>query len=53
MKLKDPSLFRQQCYIDGKWVQAASGKTIVVRNPATGAIVCRSTLTNPTNGCVP
>jgi outer membrane receptor protein involved in Fe transport len=24
-----------------------------VRNPATGAIVCRSTLTNPTNGCVP
>ncbi|MCC6912581.1 MAG: TonB-dependent receptor [Rhodospirillaceae bacterium] len=24
-----------------------------VRNPATGAIVCRSTLTNPGNGCVP
>ena len=24
-----------------------------VRNPTTGAIVCRSTLTNPTNGCVP
>ncbi len=24
-----------------------------VRNPATGAIVCRSTLTDPTNGCVP
>lgn len=24
-----------------------------VRNPATGGIVCRSTLTNPTNGCVP
>ncbi|MFV3131253.1 TonB-dependent receptor plug domain-containing protein [Niveispirillum sp. KHB5.9] len=24
-----------------------------VRNPSTGAIVCRSTLTNPTNGCVP
>ncbi len=24
-----------------------------VRNPATGAIVCRSTLTVPTNGCVP
>ncbi|MES1975249.1 MAG: TonB-dependent receptor [Pseudomonadota bacterium] len=24
-----------------------------VRNPATGAIVCRSTLTNPNNGCVP
>jgi outer membrane receptor protein involved in Fe transport len=24
-----------------------------VRNPATGGIVCRSTLTNPNNGCVP
>lgn len=24
-----------------------------VRNPATGAIVCRSTLTNPNNGCIP
>ncbi|MDZ4371440.1 MAG: TonB-dependent receptor [Phenylobacterium sp.] len=24
-----------------------------VRNPVTGAIVCRSTLTNPGNGCVP
>lgn len=24
-----------------------------VRNPATGDIVCRSTLTDPTNGCVP
>lgn len=26
--------------------------TDAVRNPATGAIVCRSTLTNPNNGCV-
>ncbi len=24
-----------------------------VRDPATGSIVCRSTLTNPNNGCVP
>ena len=24
-----------------------------VVNPATGAVVCRSTLTNPTDGCVP
>lgn len=24
-----------------------------VRDPNTGAVVCRSTLTNPTNGCVP
>ena len=34
--LKDPKLFRQQCYIDGGWHAADSGKTIVVRNPATG-----------------
>ncbi len=27
--------------------------TDAVRNPTTGAIVCRSTLTAPTNGCVP
>jgi outer membrane receptor protein involved in Fe transport len=27
--------------------------TDAVVNPATGQIVCRSTLTNPTNGCVP
>ncbi len=35
-KLKDASLFRQQCYIDGKWVDADSGKTLPVTNPATG-----------------
>ena len=36
MKLKDPSLFRQQSYIDGKWCDADSGETIDVTNPATG-----------------
>jgi len=36
LPLKDPTLFRQANCIDGKWVQAASGKTIVVKNPATG-----------------
>lgn len=34
--LKDPSLFRQQCYINGQWVNADSGETIAVTNPATG-----------------
>ena len=33
MKLKDSSLFRQQCYIDGEWVDAESGETIDVTNP--------------------
>ncbi len=34
-QLKDGSLFRQQCYIDGAWVDADSGETINVNNPAT------------------
>src|SRR3970282_2751183 len=34
--LKDPKLFRTQCYLDGQWVGADSGKTFPVRNPATG-----------------
>jgi len=36
---KDPSLFRQQCYINGQWVDADSGETINVTNPATGEII--------------
>jgi succinate-semialdehyde dehydrogenase/glutarate-semialdehyde dehydrogenase len=39
LNLKDPSLFRQQCYIDGQWVDADGGKTIAVDNPATGEIL--------------
>ncbi len=35
-QLKDPKLFRQQCYIDGKWVDADDKATITVKNPATG-----------------
>jgi succinate-semialdehyde dehydrogenase/glutarate-semialdehyde dehydrogenase len=34
--LKDPQLFRSQCHIDGAWLAADGGKTIAVRNPATG-----------------
>ena len=39
MPLKDSGLFREQCYIDGAWQRAAGGKTIEVRNPATGALL--------------
>ncbi len=39
LPLKDPSLFRQACLVDGKWVEAASGKTLAVRNPATGDVL--------------
>ncbi|MDB5732026.1 MAG: gabD [Variovorax sp.] len=34
MKIQHPSLFRQQCHIDGRWVDAADGATIEVTNPA-------------------
>jgi succinate-semialdehyde dehydrogenase / glutarate-semialdehyde dehydrogenase len=39
MKLKDPSLFRQQCYIDGAWVDADGGETVPVTNPANGETI--------------
>ncbi|KAI8325095.1 succinate semialdehyde dehydrogenase [Martensiomyces pterosporus] len=34
-KIKDPSLVRSLCYIDGKWVKAVSQKTFAVTDPAT------------------
>ncbi len=34
--LTDATLFRQACYVDGAWIQARSGATIPVDNPATG-----------------
>ena len=36
MKLRDPDLLRTRCLIDGEWVDAASGATHAVRNPASG-----------------
>jgi succinate-semialdehyde dehydrogenase/glutarate-semialdehyde dehydrogenase len=35
LPLKDPKLFRTQCYIDGEWV--GGSKTFPIVNPATGA----------------
>ncbi|HMI87093.1 MAG TPA: NAD-dependent succinate-semialdehyde dehydrogenase [Polyangiaceae bacterium] len=35
--LQDAKLFRAQCYIDGGWCNADSGKTFPVVDPATGA----------------
>ena len=34
--LKDPSLLRQQCYVDGKWIDADDGGSMPVVDPATG-----------------
>ena len=36
LKLKDATLFRQQCLIDGQWLAADQGGTIAINNPATG-----------------
>ena len=36
LQLKDPSLLRQQAYIDGQWRDADGGATLAVTNPATG-----------------
>jgi succinate-semialdehyde dehydrogenase/glutarate-semialdehyde dehydrogenase len=36
MRLADSSLLRQHCYVNGRWIEAASGATGPVRNPATG-----------------
>jgi succinate-semialdehyde dehydrogenase / glutarate-semialdehyde dehydrogenase len=35
MKLKDPKLLRELCFVDGAWVAADNGATLDVRNPAT------------------
>jgi succinate-semialdehyde dehydrogenase / glutarate-semialdehyde dehydrogenase len=34
--LQDPKLFREQCYVDGEWVDSSSKKSFAVINPATG-----------------
>jgi succinate-semialdehyde dehydrogenase/glutarate-semialdehyde dehydrogenase len=39
LTLKDPSLFKQQAYINGLWCDADSGEKIAVTNPATGEII--------------
>ncbi|EGT3628547.1 NADP-dependent succinate-semialdehyde dehydrogenase [Morganella morganii] len=39
MLLKDPSLLRQQCYINGQWCDAESKETVAIANPATGAVI--------------
>ncbi|MYN38050.1 succinate-semialdehyde dehydrogenase [Duganella sp. FT109W] len=36
LQLKDPSLLRQQAYINGEWTDADGGATLAVTNPATG-----------------
>src|SRR5258708_7034745 len=56
MKLKDPLLLRQLCFIDGGWAPADNGGTLSVHNPATaeklglipnmGAAECRRAISS-------
>lgn len=39
MQLNDPTLFRQQAFIQGKWCDAESKKTIDVTNPANAQLL--------------
>jgi len=39
LPLQDPSLFRQANYLDGKWIEADGGKTVIVKNPASGEAI--------------
>ena len=41
IRLDDPGLLRQQCYVDGEWVDASGGGRIEVDNPASGEIIAR------------
>ncbi|HLI11594.1 MAG TPA: NADP-dependent succinate-semialdehyde dehydrogenase [Alphaproteobacteria bacterium] len=34
MQLRDKSLFRQKCYVDGAWTDADGKATVTIRNPA-------------------
>ena len=36
LPLKDASLLRMKCYVDGRWIDADGGRTMDVVNPATG-----------------
>ncbi|SEQ26619.1 succinate-semialdehyde dehydrogenase / glutarate-semialdehyde dehydrogenase [Faunimonas pinastri] len=40
-RLRDPSLLREQCLVDGQWCDADSGHTIDVTNPADDSVLGR------------
>ncbi len=39
LQLVNPRLVRNQCYINGKWLDEKNGKTFAVHNPATGVLI--------------
>ena len=41
MAIDAPSRFRTQAFIDGRFVDAASGETFATENPANGAVIAQ------------
>jgi succinate-semialdehyde dehydrogenase/glutarate-semialdehyde dehydrogenase len=41
MNISDQGLLRTQAYVDGEWIDADSGETLAVLNPATGETVAK------------
>ena len=39
-KVAPPNVQQTECFIDGQWVPAASGKTFATVNPATETLIC-------------
>ncbi|WP_375753620.1 NAD-dependent succinate-semialdehyde dehydrogenase [Vibrio sp. HN007] len=39
MKLNDNTLFRQQCYLSGQWVDADNGSCTEITNPSDGSVI--------------
>ncbi|SFD12911.1 succinate-semialdehyde dehydrogenase / glutarate-semialdehyde dehydrogenase [Microbulbifer thermotolerans] len=41
LELKNTALLRTQSYVNGQWIDADSGETFAVTNPATGEVITR------------
>jgi succinate-semialdehyde dehydrogenase/glutarate-semialdehyde dehydrogenase len=39
--LKDPSLFKEEAFINNQWVKSSSGTSFPINNPATGEIIAQ------------
>ena len=39
MNLSDRRLFRERCYVNGKWTEAEDGRTVAVTNPVDGEVI--------------
>lgn len=45
--LRDPRLFREQAYVNGRWCSASGGAVAEVTNPATGRSSARCPIWTP------